>query len=44
MTLASLKERLDMRLQLISYGIDSLAAVNFRKWIRTVFNGDIPIF
>lgn len=43
-TLAIPKERLDLRTPLVSYGIDSLAAMNLRNWIGTVFNVDIPIF
>ncbi|RYP22866.1 hypothetical protein DL765_001462 [Monosporascus sp. GIB2] len=43
-TLGIPKERLDPETPLISYGIDSLSAMDLRNWIGRVFNIDIPIF
>lgn len=38
------EDRLDTQRSLLSYGVDSLSAVDIRNWVGQVFDIDLPIF
>ncbi|KAI2464634.1 putative polyketide synthase [Annulohypoxylon bovei var. microspora] len=42
--LGTAEDRLDPKKSMLSYGVDSLSAIDIRNWVGQIFNVDLPVF